>query len=143
MLFNTDGGHRPAAPRVRVCVRVQKHACLKRHERAYVNRPGRCSLMAGSRELSPGTGFPYQEGMLCSPKAHTVIVSLMKDFSLSNLSVFIGILRTVRTGTLCSLHIWESDCALCRTAHRPGTSLTEDSGEALESSPLWKWYSKF
>lgn len=84
MLFNTDGGRRPAAARVRVCARVQKHACLKRHERAYVNRPGGRSLMARSRELSPGTGFPYQEGMSRSPKAHTVIVSLMKDFSLSN-----------------------------------------------------------
>ena len=102
MLFNTDSGHRPAAPHVRVCARVQKHAYLKTREHAYVNRPGRRSPMAWSRELSPDTGFPYQEGMLCSPKAHTLIVSLMKDFSLSNLSVFIGILRTARTGSLCS-----------------------------------------
>lgn len=125
MLFNTDGGRRPAAPR------VQKHACLKRHERAYVNRPGGRSLMAGSGELSPGTGFPYQEGMSCSPKAHAVIVPLMKDFSLSNLSVFIGILRTARQER-CVLSTFGNRLCLCRAAHRPGTSLTEDSGETLE-----------
>lgn len=67
----------------------------------------------------------------------------MKDSSPEVLSVFIVTLRTVRTGTPCSFHVWKSDCRgqnCTRTSHRLDTQLCRDFGRHV---PLQKRCSKF